>query len=286
MSRKKIRFVADSTCDIPPDLVEKYQIGIAPCYINYGGESHADTGDREFRERYYQQLPQMRPHPTTSAMSPAVAEEIIHRTLEGADHVVILSVSSKLSGVYNALRLGASGLREDQYTLIDSLNTTMGLGFQVLIGAEVAAETGDLAQVVDAIYRVRSAAHVFVALETLEYLRRGGRVSWARASIGNLLQIKPILDVHDGEVKSAGRARTFRRAVDEVKRFVREQAPLDRMAVVYATDEDEAHKLRDELSDIAPPEVLMVRITPTLGTHIGPGGVGVATVSMKWRTQS
>jgi DegV family protein with EDD domain len=286
MSRKTIRFVADSTCDIPADLIEKYQIGIAPCYINYGGESHPDTGDPAFREQYYQQLPNLRPHPTTAAMSPAVAEEIIHRTLEGADHVVILSVSSKLSGVYNALRLGASGLREDQYTLIDSLNTTMGLGFQVLIGAEVAAETGDVAQVVDAIHRVRSVAHVFVALETLEYLRRGGRVSWARASIGNLLQIKPILDVHDGEAKSAGRARTFRRAVEEVKRLVREQAPLDRMAVVYATDEDEAHKLREELSDIAPPEVLTVRITPTLGTHIGPGGVGVATISKKWRTQS
>ncbi len=285
MSRKTIRFVADSTCDIPADLVEKYQISIVPCYINYGGESHPDTGDLAFREQYYQQLPNLRPHPTTAAMPPAVAEEIIYRALKVADHVVILSVSSKLSGVYNSLRLGASGLRDDQYTLIDSLNTTMGLGFQVLMGAEVAAETGDVAQVVDTIQRVRAHTHVFVALETLEYLRRSGRVSWARSSIGNLLQIKPILDVHDGEAKSAGRARTFRHAVEEVQRFVRAQAPLERMAVVYATDVDEAHKLREALSDIAPPEVLMVRITPTLGTHIGPGGVGVATVSKKWRTQ-
>lgn len=285
MSPKKIRFVVDSTCDIPADLVEKHQIGIVPCYINYNNESYADDGSEAFRDQFYAQLPTVHPHPTTAAMPPAAAEQIIKKTLEDADHVVILSVSSKLSGVYNALRLGASSLPADQYTLIDSLNTSMGLGFQVLLGAEIAEQTGDLKQVVDSIYRIRDVAHIYVALATIEYLRRSGRVGWAAAGIGSLLQIKPLLDVHEGEAKPAGRVRTFKRAVEEMEQFVRMQAPLERMAILYATDINQGHEVLASLKDIAPPDVRLIRITPTIGTHIGPGGIAVATISQKWRTQ-
>jgi DegV family protein with EDD domain len=285
MSFKKIRFVTDSTCDLPAEWVQKHKISVVPCYVNYNHESYPDDGSVEFRDNFYKLLPTMNPHPTTAAMPPAMAEKAIKDAIDDADHVVLLTVSSKLSGIYNAFRLAASSLPADKYTLIDSLNASMGLGFQVMIGVEVAEATGDVKQVVDAIQRVRNEAHIYVALATIEFLRRSGRVSWAAANIGALLQIKPLLDVHDGEAKPAGRVRTFKRAVDEVKQFVRAQAPLDKMAVLYSTDREEGEQMLEALRDIAPSNTPIIRITPAIGTHLGPGSVAVATISQKWRTQ-
>jgi DegV family protein with EDD domain len=284
-SFKKIRFVTDSTCDLPPDIIARYGIGVVPCFINQGEHSYADDGEQLIREDFYEKLPHYKPHPTTAAMPPALAQEIIERTFEGADHLFILSVSSKLSGVYNALRLGTANLPPDRVTLIDSLAVCMGMGWQVLIGAEVAEATGDVAQVKAAIEQVRKSQILYAALDTLEYLRKGGRVSWAAAGIGSLLQIKPIISVVEGEVKSAARVRTFSRAIDELVRLTRAQGELDRLAILYAKDIDLAHALHDRLKDVAPPgeKTMLVSITPTLGVHIGPGGVGVTTVRATWR---
>lgn len=284
MSSKRIRFVTDSTCDLPPDLIEQHRISVAPCYINYGGGSYADDGVQLVREQYYEQLPDLHPQPTTSAMPPGVAEDAIRAVMDDAEHVIIINVASKLSGVYNTFRLAAASvLPPDQYTLIDSTTMSMGLGYQVLIGAETAAATGDVAQVVAAIERVRAAQSVLCVLATIEYMRRSGRVSWAAAGIGALLQIKPLIEVNDGEVRALGRIRTFKRAVDELVSFAHERAPLDRLAVLHANNPEGAHALAERLADIAPPNVLFVNVTPTIGTHIGPGALGFAYVSQSWR---
>jgi fatty acid-binding protein DegV len=109
-------------------------------------------------------------------------------------------------------------------------------------------------------------------------------VSWASAGIGALLQIKPILDVREGEVKSHSRVRTFKRAFDELVSLAHEQAPLDRLAIMHADNEKGAHELHEALKDIAPQMTITVNITPTIGTHIGPGGLGIATVNQAWRS--
>lgn len=279
-SFKKIRFVADSTCDLPPDLVERYRIGVIPCFINQGEDSYADDGRQLVRDDFYRQLPGMRPYPTTSAMSPGLAKKIIEQTFEGADHLIILSVSSKLSGVINVLRLGMADLPPERVTLLDSLSLTMGLGWQVLLGAETAEQTGDLVQVLDIIAQVRDSQRIYFALDTLEFLRRGGRVSWTAASMGSLLQIKPIIAVLDGEVKSISRVRTYARALDEIVRLAHARAPLERLALLYAKDPEPAHLLYERLRDIAPAYApLMISVTPTIGVHTGPGGIGICTVS-------
>src|SRR5690606_34591107 len=105
------------------------------------------------------------------------------------------------------------------------------------------------------------------------------RVGWAAASVGALLQIKPLFTVYNGEVKPASRVRTFKRAVEELIRLVREEAPLERVGIIYVTDRDVAEQLREEGSDIAPPDTLIVSVTPTIGSHVGTGGVGIVTVS-------
>ena len=284
MTSKKIRFVTDSTCDIPPEWVEKYRIGIVPAFVNYGGESYADDGVQLIREEYYQKLASIRPFPTTSAPPPGLAEETIKQAFEDADHLFILTTSAKLSGIYNAMRLGSSSLPQDRVTLIDSNSTTMGLGWQVVIGAEVAEKTGDVAQVHDAILRVQKAQRVYAALGTLEFLHRSGRVSWAAAGISALLQIKPVIEVADGEVHSIARVRTFGRAIEEMVKLTREVGSLDRLAVLYASDIDSAHQLFEQVKDFAPSNTVFVRINPAIGTHIGPSGLGLSPVQQSWRT--
>lgn len=279
MSAQKIRFVTDSTCDLPADIVEKYRIGVIPTFINYNNESFPDNGKDFHRADFYRQLPHFNPLPTTSAMPPALAEDIIMETFADADHLFLISVASKLSGVYNIMRLCANKLPPERVTLVDSRSVTLGLGFQVQAGAETAEATGDVAQVQAAIEHVRDRAHVYAALETMEFLRRSGRVGWAAAGIGALLQIKPLIEVYDGEVKSVSRVRTFGRAIEELIRIAHQRAPLERLAVLYISDQSEAEVLRDRLADIAPANTLIYSITPTIGVHVGTGGLGVVTVS-------
>jgi len=283
MTFNSIRIITDSTCDIPREFIERYKIGVVPCFVNYGGNSYADDGVQLIREDFYRQMPNIRPVPKTSAFPPGMVESLLEETFQEAEHVVILCVPAKLSGVYNAFRLGASNFPQDKVTLIDSGQVAMGLGWQVLIAAETAAATGDRQQVLDAIQRVRDNQRLYAALDTLEYLRHSGRVGWASASIGTLLQIKPILDVRDGDVKSHARVRTFKRAFDELVHLAREQTPLDRLAILHTANEQGARELHEALKDIAPETVFVVNINPTIGTHIGPGGLGVATVSQSWK---
>ena len=285
MMFKKIRFVTDSTCDIPPELLEKHQIEVIPCFINHSNQSFADDGVQLVRSEYYKLLATgaLKPHPTTAAPPPALAEPFIQRAFDAADHVVIVTVASKLSGVNNALRLAASSLPQDRITLIDSQTATMGVGWQVLLGAEVAEKTGDPAQVKAAIERVRDHQRVYAALSTLEFLRRSGRVGWAAAGVGSLLQIKPILDVREGEAKSYARVRTFSKAVDELIDAVHKQGKLEKLAVLHTDYLDGAVELKERLKDIAPPDTFIMDITPTIGTHIGPQALGVATVTTAWR---
>lgn len=283
MTIKKIRFVSDSTCDLPPEIIEQHHITVIPCFVNYHDRSLADDGVELRRDQFYRDLPNIHPHPTTASISPGLAEEYITNAAQDADHLFILTVASKLSGVYNAMRLGASKLPPDKVTLIDSDSVTMGLGFQVLIGAEVAEKTGDVQAVKDAIDRVRQHQHVYAALETMEYLRRSGRVGWAAASLGTLLQIKPLIGVQDGEVHSISRVRTFARALDELVALVEAQEPLDRLAILYAGETDSVEQLHERLASHVPNEIMIIRITPTIGVHIGPSGVGVTTLSSAWR---
>ena len=285
MSSKRIHFITDSTCDIPPDMLPNYPITVVPNYVNFGGNSYPDDNVQLDREEFYQLLPTLRPFPTTAAMGPANAEEAINHAIQHCDHLIIITVSNLLSGTYNAMRLAASKLPADKYTLIDSKQVAMGLGWQVIIGAETAMQTGSLESTLDAMERVRKTVRVYCALGSLEYLHRGGRVGWAQAGIGTLLQIKPILLVEDGEVKSHARVRTFSRAVDEIVRVAREYQPLDRMAIIYAADIDAAHALRDRMADILPPgdRTIISRITPSIGVHTGPSGLGIVPLSASWR---
>jgi DegV family protein with EDD domain len=283
MTSKIIRFVTDSTCDIPLEVIRKYKIGIVPAFVNYNGKSFADDGVELDRQKYYEVMPTLSSHPTTSAPSPALAERVIRETFEGADHLVMISVPAALSGIYNALRLGAADLPQERITQIDSGTVSMGLGYQVLAGVEAAEATGDLNAVLDAIERARQHEKLYAAPESMEYLRRSGRVGWATASAAALLQIKPIIEVIDSKVESIARVRTFARAIDKIVELVEAQAPLDRLTLLHTNNPEGALEIKNRLGNLAPAETYIVNATPAIGTHVGPKALGAATLNTAWR---
>lgn len=283
MTSKTIRFIADSTCDIPPELIEKYKIGIIPAFVNYDGKSFADDGIELDRQRYYEQMPTMASHPTTAAPPPALAEKIIKQVFAEADHIVMLTVPAALSGIYNAFRLGASDLPRDRVTLIDSGTLSMGLGYQVLAGAE-AAESGDLEAVLTAIEHARHRLKVYAVPETMEYLRRSGRVGWAAASAAALLQIKPIVSAEDSAIHAVARVRTFGKAIEKLVELARAEVPFAKLTLLHTNNLEGVERMKSMLADVLPSDVLVVNATPVIGTHIGPKALGVATLRQTRRS--
>jgi DegV family protein with EDD domain len=283
MTFKKIKFVTDSVADIPADMVEKWNITVVPAFVNYGDSSYADDGVALVREDYYAKLGSMRETPTTSAMPSELAREMATKAFEDADHLIILTTPAKLSGIYNSMRLGIADLPQSQITLMDSGQISLGMGWQVLLGAEVAAETGDVAKTLDTIKRVRDNQRLYAGLATLEFLRRSGRVGWAAANIGALLRITPVLKVVEGDVIPLERVRTFKRVIDKMEELIRAEAPIDRIAMLHINNEDSLNELRDRLSDVLPPDAITGTICPTIGTHTGPGTIGAALVKKGWR---
>lgn len=226
----------------------------------------------------------MTPFPTTSAPSPGMAKQKIDAAFAEADHVIILTAPARLSAIYEAMRIGSSHLPADRVTLMDSGSLTMALGYQVLIGAETAAATGDVEQTLAAIQQVRAHAQLRVVIASLDNLRRSGRINLAAAGVGTLLQIKPILTVDNGEVVIVSRVRTEKRARDELIEMLRAQAPLDRLTLLHANNPEGLAWMRDQVADIAPPDVFEVNVNPALGTHIGPQCLAFVTVDQNWRS--
>lgn len=283
MNSRRIGFITDSTCDIPAELIKRWQISVIPAFVNYGGKSYADDGIELDREVYYNQMPTMASHPTTAAPSPGLAEKIIMQAAENADHLIMLTAPASLSGIYNAFRLGAINLPPDRVTLIDSGTLSMGLGFQVLIGAQTAAQIDDIPEIINTISKVRANERVYAVPETMEYLRRSGRVGWAAASVGSLLQIKPLVEARDGVVANIARVRTFSKAIDKLVELAQAQAPLERLAILHANNPEGAAIIKERLASIVPAETYILNVTPTIGTHIGPKALGVVTLKAGWR---
>ncbi|MDX2074866.1 MAG: DegV family protein [bacterium] len=279
----KIKFLTDSVCDIPDDLLRQYNITVAPIFVNFGGQSFADDGVELKRDDFYRRLRTLEDYPQTSAMSPELARTYIDRAYADADHLFIITTPKGLSGIYNAMRLGSSHLPPERVTLIDSGQLSIGMGWQVLIGAQVAQETGDVAQTHRAIMSAQANQHVYCTVGSLDFLRRSGRVSWAAASIGNFLNIKPVVQSLDGQVHPIARVRTFNRALDKLAELAYQHAPYDKFAILHILNEEGFHALQERLADILPPDTIVGTVGPALGTHVGPGAVGFAAVSKGWK---
>jgi DegV family protein with EDD domain len=271
-----IAIVTDSTADIPGEITDKYQIHVVPNYVIIDGKSLRDGKDIS-RQEFYEMLPGMNPLPTTAAASSGEYEQLYADLLHnGARHILSVHCSSLLSGIYNAARIAAQKFG-DQVIVIDSQFLSLGLGFQAIAAAE-AAPYQPMESVVDLLLEVRRRARVIAMLDTLEYVRRSGRVSWARARLSGLLRIKAFVEVKDGTVFSLGEARTRQKGIERLMELIHKLGPLERLAILHTNAESDARRILSELNLQMPTEPLLVNVTTAIGTHVGPNGLGVAAV--------
>jgi DegV family protein with EDD domain len=271
-----IAIVTDSTADIPDEITRKYRIQVIPNYVILNGRGFRDGIDLS-RQEFYEKLPDMNPLPTTAAASSGEYEQLYANLLQdGARHILSIHCSSLFSGIYNTARLAAQAF-EERVIVIDSQFVSLGLGFQVIAAAEAALQQ-PLESILDLVFDVRRRARVVAMLDTLEYVRRGGRVSWARARLSGLLRLKAFIEVKEGTAISLGEARTRQKGIERLMELVRKLGPLERLALLHTNAESDARKILNELNPQIPTEPLLVNVTTAIGAHVGPNGLGVAAV--------
>ncbi len=297
-----IHIVTDSTCDVPAEVAEALNITVVPVYINIGKASYLDGVDLSRRE-FFTNLASYPTMPTTAA--PAVGTfTAVYQQLadQGATEILSLHIASALSATSNSARLGAEAVEGITVTIFDTQQITLGSGLLVIAAAEAAADGKSMPEIVKMLESQVCRTHIFAVLDTLEFLRRSGRVSWAQFGLGTLLRVKPILTVHAGEVLVAERVRTQKRAAARLINIAEKYHPFERLALLHANAPEAAQKLQTQLQHLLPdgkqmfgkrlPRVqletvghedgpLQMEITPAIGAHVGPGAVGFAFIAQE-----
>ncbi|MBV8985777.1 MAG: DegV family protein [Acidimicrobiia bacterium] len=271
------RVVTDSSCDLPADLAAELNIDIVPLSIRFGAEELVDRRDLSPKE-FWARCSNSPVLPETSAPSAGAFEEAYRRAADaGADGVVAITISSQLSATGQAAQMAAKSVQgEIPVRHIDSLSVTMGLGMMAAAAARLAAEGKGIDEVATAAESLVSRTRVYGALDTLENLKKGGRVGGAQALIGSMLSIKPIIEVRNGGVEPESRQRTRSRALRYIADKVRDAGSIDNLAVMHgdAPDLDEFIEL---LEPVVPREKMVVGdIGAVIGAHAGPRVIGVA----------
>jgi len=275
----KLGIVTDSTSDLPQYLIEQYELEVVPSILILDGKEYAD-GIGLSREDFYKQLPSLQTQPTTAA--PSIGEfstRYDSLLTRGCDHILSIHAAGPLTTIINSARQAAHDF-PDKITLVDSLSLSLGLGFQVIAAAE-AAELG-LQAALDAIESTRQRLHVSAALDTMENLKRSGRVPAAVTFFGGLLNIKPLIELTNGEVKAVGAVRTTKQANERMLNFLLQGGELERLAILHTGAEPRAKEFLNAIMQKAnrsmPRDILMVNVTTVIGTHVGPNGLGFAAV--------
>ncbi|NUQ83267.1 MAG: DegV family protein [Anaerolineales bacterium] len=275
----KLGVVTDSTSDLPIYLIEQYELEVIPSILILEGKEYAD-GTGISREDFYKRLPSLRTPPTTAAPSIGDFSSRYDSLLaRGCDHILSIHAAGALTTIINSARQAARDF-PDKITIVDSMFLSLGLGFQVLAAAE-AAENG-LQAALQAVESTRRRLHVFAALDTMENLRRSGRVPAVITFFGSILNIKPLIELTNGEVKAIGAVRTTKQANERMLNFLLEGGELERLAILHTGAEPRAREFLNALmqsaSQSVPRDILMVNVTPVIGAHVGPNGLGFASV--------
>jgi DegV family protein with EDD domain len=273
-----IAIVTDSTSDLSPETIAHYPIHVVPNILVIDGQSFED-GKGISRQEYYERLPLMKTVPTTASASAGTFQTLYANILQqGVKHIVSLHPPMQLSGIFNAAYLAAQSFG-DQVKVLDSGQITLGMGYQALAAAEAAVKNLPFEAILHEIDRIRQRVHVYAMLDTLEYVRRSGRVSWARARLGSLLDIKPIVEFREGNVFNLGEARSRHKGVDRLIRLLQKLGPLDRLAILHTNSEKDAYQIMQDLKVELTGSPILVNVTTIIGTHTGPNALGIAAVT-------
>ncbi|MHB1536284.1 MAG: DegV family protein [Acidimicrobiales bacterium] len=274
---RRIRVVTDSACDLSDELLAEHEIALVPLHIRFDSEELVDRIELSTKE-FWSRCAGSATLPKTSAPSPGAFQKVFEELAsDGAEGVVCVNLSSKLSATIEAARQAARALEgRIAVRVVDSLSVTLGEGLVVLEAAQRAGAGGTLDEVADAAEATVHRMRVFGAINTLENLKKGGRIGGAQALLGSMLAIKPVIEVRAGLVEQESKQRTRAKSLRYLADKVRGAGPISRLAAFHA-DADDMDQFLDLLGGVAPTERMFVGdIGPVIGTHIGQGAIGVA----------
>jgi len=277
-----VRIVTDSVADIPPDVIAKLGISIIPVLVRFGEETFRDGIDIT-NDQFYERLSSSKIMPTTALPSLDMFARTYARLAEETDEILVITVSSKLTGLYNAALQSASLMESKcRIEIVDSGCAVMTQGFIVIRAAQAAREGAKLDEILEIVRRNTPRVDMQAAFTTLEFLKRGGRIGRAQALLGSILKVHPIITLKDGLVKPAGRARSRSKAMDHLYDFAASYTHIEEMAVEEAACPNDADLLVKRLGAIFPEErIYRTHTTPVIGTHTGPGLLLVAVLGDK-----
>ncbi len=278
----KVAIVTDSTAYIPPNLLKNYKVEIAPLQVIWGEQVFLDGIDIQ-PDSFYQRLSTAKVMPSTSQAIPAQMIDIYRNLLQEEYDILSIHISSKLSGTMDSAIQAKNAFPGARIELFDSLSTAMAMGFMVMAAARAAAEGATLQECAAVAEKARQNSGVVFLVDTLEFLRRGGRIGGASAFLGQALNIKPILELRDGRIEAVEKVRTRGKAqarlIDLIHERVNHRSPV-RLSVLHANIEAEAQEYMERVrqsfsvSDVT--ETICTSISPVLGVHTGPGALAVA----------
>jgi len=269
-----VRIVTDSTADLTREQQEAAGITVVPLNVHFGDQVFRDHVDLTADE-FFRRLKASTQLPRTSQPSVGAFEEAFRSLRQNRDEIVSVHLSSKVSGTYNAALMAAKTVDPEAIDVVDSLSTSMALGFMALEGARLAREGTDRKAVTERLQALVSKGRVICVVDTLTYLERGGRIGKARALLGSLLNVKPILQLKDGEVVPLGRARGRPQALNRLVELLARDGRVSRLAIMHGAARADAEQLRERVASSYPDlDILLTEIGAVLGTHTGPGVIG------------
>lgn len=270
-----IRIVTDSSCDLPDAMIRDLGITVVPLTVRFGADEYVDREELS-HAAFWERL-------AVDAHTPATAAPSVGRfrsayeslAAEGATGVLAACLSSKISATHQAANLAAQEFDAIPVSVLDSRLVSAALGLAVIQGAAAAADGGDLAGVEAVTAAAAEATRLLATLDTLEFLRRGGRIGSAAAFFGGILDVKPLISFTDGEVEAAGRVRTRRKAIDAIVEHVADRADTIEDLGIIHSDPPDLDEIVERVEGAAGRKALLARLGPVVGSHVGPGAAGV-----------
>jgi DegV family protein with EDD domain len=266
-----VKIITDSSADLPDQLAEEMGISVIPLYVRFGDEVHRDRVDIT-EDEFYQRLEHDPVHPVTIQPGPQDFLELYQRLLPDVDGIVSIHISGKLSGTCNSALMAKEMMEtECPIEVVDSQAVSMGLGLVALVAAQAAKAGKSLDKVMAAVNQAIPRIRLLAIFDTLKYLLLGGRIGKAKALLGSILNVKPMISLKDGEVVPAGQVRTRPKGIDKLFEFVKDVKNIQDLAVVYSTTPDEAQELAERLGSVFDrKKIRIARLGPVLGVHMGP----------------
>lgn len=277
-----VKIVTDSTCDLPQDVLEEYGIRVIPLYVNFGSQSYLDGVELSRRE-FYEMLPGSDTFPTTAVPGlPAFSKVYEGLADQGADAVVSIHIASTISAICDVARKAAEQTESVPVAVFDAGQVTVGTGLAAIAAARAASEGQSVSDIVSILEDLAPRIHSYAALDTVEFLRRSGRLTAIQYGLSTILNIKPLIMMHNGELGSE-RVRTGKGCVARMIELVTDLGPLEQLALVHTNAPQRAQELYQQARHLFPSDEapLSVEVTPIIGAHVGPNAVGLVAVAKR-----